>query len=86
MAFDPGDVTATSDFALWICQDAGGALWYHGASRTTATTFITLRATAVAGGYEARNTGGTTYRIVDGRLTVRTPSGEIDTDQPLIDN
>ena len=78
--------TATADFALWICQDADGSLWYHGASRTDATTFITLPAAAVAGGYEAVNTGGTTYRIVDGRLTVRTPSGDLDTDQPLLDN
>ncbi len=79
-------ITATADYALWICQDADGALWYHGAELRNESIFITLPASAVAGGYEAQNTGGTTYRIVDGRLTVRTPSGSLDTDQPLIDN
>ncbi|RZV46023.1 MAG: serine/threonine protein kinase [Acidimicrobiales bacterium] len=76
---------ATEEFALWICSDSEGQLYYHGAERE-GDGFITLSAIEVAGGYEAQNTGGTTYRIVDGRLTVRQPNGDVSVDQPLIGN
>lgn len=74
---------ATEEFALWICVDPDGQLYYHGAERDDDGS-ITLPAIEVAGGYEAQNTGGTTYRVVDGRLTVRLPNGDVQVDQPLI--
>ncbi len=82
-------IDATERFALWICADEDGALWYHGAERSTAES-ITLPAVEVAGGFEATNVGAdgatTVYRVVDGRLTVQNPNGSIALDQPLLDN
>jgi serine/threonine protein kinase len=84
LSMQPVLIDATQDFALWICADSDAQLWYHGAQRDGEQS-ITLPATEVTGGYEARN-GETTYRVVDGRLTVQAPNGEITLDQPLLDN
>jgi hypothetical protein len=91
ITLDPVLITATEGFALWICEDDTGQLWYHGAQREPGTLYITRRAevSASGDGYVAIDGTGdniTEYRIEDGRLTVRLPNGDLALDEALVDS
>jgi hypothetical protein len=62
----------TRRFRIHYCRTTGGALYYHGASRTAAAQQVTIPATPIAGGFQAsRVVAGHTfvYRVTT-RLTV----------------
>lgn len=63
----------TSRFRLYYCRTADGRLFYHGVSKADSTQVVTLPATAIPGGYEARTTADGSsylYRVAGGTLTV----------------
>jgi hypothetical protein len=63
----------TTRFRLYFCRTVRGQLYYRGISRADATQATTLAATAIPGGYEARNVVAGSefvYRVAQGRLVV----------------
>jgi hypothetical protein len=78
----------TSRFRLYYCRTSAGQLYYRGVSRIDPSGVVTLPATEIAGGYEARTTANGSafvYRVVSRALVVIQDGRVIRTDPVLRD-
>jgi hypothetical protein len=78
----------TSHFRLYYCRTSAGQLYYRGVSRVDPAGVVTLPATEIAGGYEARTTANGSafvYRVVSRALIVIQDGRVLRTDPVLRD-
>jgi hypothetical protein len=73
----------TRRFRIYYCRSLAGTLYYRGISKSAPAQAVTIPATRIPGGYEARRTvDGSTfvYRVTAGRLLVTQDGRTILTD------
>jgi hypothetical protein len=78
----------TSRFRLYYCRTSAGQLYYRGVSRIDPSGVVTLPATEIAGGYEARTTANGSafvYRVASRALVVIQDGRVLRTDPVLRD-